>query len=475
MNYLKRVFLSVWERKGKNLLLIIAFCVIATLMLACISIRTAATKAENDAKTKIGSSVTVEPDRSKEQVQTFSDGNSASIDPPITKDMLDKLSKIPHVKSVNYETGGAGEASGFDIIGGEMQQQVHDELKSKGLADANITVNGERNTSKLDKFMSSGYKLTSGRHINEADDGKDVTMIEETLADKNGLKIGDKIKILCIGDQGKLNGKSIELEIVGIFEAPAATGVNAMFTVGNPSDAIFTPISVTDEMDPDSSNVNDATCNLDSPLNIDFFKSEAAKVPGMDKFKLDTHDRSYQQMTGPLQNVTSFTNGMVIFIMIASCLILCLIVVLSVKNRGREFGILLAIGEKRLKIVMQVALEALLPMLIAVCLTIPFENVIAQGMGNSLLDAQVQSGQQQNQNNGNGITKNSDGAYVFSAGADDGSTKDVKPIDTINVVATPADYEKLVLLCLLIIVLSAFVPAASIYRLNPRAILIKNE
>lgn len=475
MNYCKRALLSVWKRKGKNLLLLVAFCVIATLMLACISIRTAAAKAEADAKTKLGSSVSLDPDWSKVTYQKDASGNSSRSAPPISMDIIKSLGKIPHVKSVNYDVESAGVASGFKVICDEQaEQSVADQLKSEGHEDVNIMVTGVNDTSTVDKFTSGEDKLTSGRHINKNDDGKDVTMIEAGLAEKNGLKIGDKIKILCIDDQAKFTGKSVELTIVGIFEAPPATGFDAQYALQNPSDDIFTPMSAACEMN-HSTDAAKATFFLDSPASIDSFKTAASKIPGTDKFILDAHDDEYKQMTGPLQNVAGFTNGMVIFIIIASCLILCLISVLSVKNRKQEFGILLAIGEKKLKIVSQMALEALLPMILAVCLAIPFGNAIAQGMGSSLLDGQVQAAEQQKQNSGDGITKNADGAYVATAGLDDESKKDVKPIDSIDVAPTPDNYRKLSLLCLLIVVLSASVPAISVYRQNPRDILIKNK
>ena len=489
MNYFKRAFLSVWKRKGKNLLFIVAFCVITTLMLACISIRTAAVKAEADAKTKTGSSVTVKPDSSKAPTRSGKAGYNSfteEMDPALTNNMLDRLGEIRHVTSYNYAVNmpTSGLAHGFEPF---FNQDNQDEITRDMQADmptavaGNLNLYGAMNSAQLDYFTSGDYKLLEGRQLKNNDTGKAVVMIEKSLADKNGLKLGDTIKVSGT-DKADV---PTSLMIIGIFQAPPVTGIEAGFVMNNPSDTVFVPYDFAQKTVQDDYNKwpqykdqkigIEPTYYLDSPASIDQFKSEASKISGMDKFTFDAHDETYQRMIGPLQNVAGFTNGMVIFIMLASCLILCLIAVLSVKNRQQEFGILLAVGEKKRKIIGQIALEALLPMLAAVCLSIPFGNAIAQGMGSSLLNGQVQSAQQQDQNNGNGITQNANGQYVFSGNTNNESTKNVKSIDKINVAAAPADYEKLALLCLLIVVFSASVPTVSIYRLNPRAILIKNE
>lgn len=60
--------------------------------------------------------------------------------------------------------------------------------------------------------------LTQGRHI--LPDDKNKGLISKDLAEKNGLKIGDKIQ----------TDKGVEIEIVGLFSPKEIEGINDQVT-----------------------------------------------------------------------------------------------------------------------------------------------------------------------------------------------------------------------------------------------------
>ena len=52
---------------------------------------------------------------------------------------------------------------------------------------------GVNDSSKETKFVSGAYKLTEGQHLQDQD--KNKVLMHKDLAEKNGLKVGDKIKV----------------------------------------------------------------------------------------------------------------------------------------------------------------------------------------------------------------------------------------------------------------------------------------
>ena len=71
-------------------------------------------------------------------------------------------------------------------------------------------------------FTSESFVLKKGRHIKESDQHRKV-LIHEKLAEKNRLKVGDKISLAAINNSKKMN-----FEIVGIFTGKAQENFNGL-------------------------------------------------------------------------------------------------------------------------------------------------------------------------------------------------------------------------------------------------------
>ena len=56
-----------------------------------------------------------------------------------------------------------------------------------------LLVTGVNDSSKEDKFVSGAYKLVQGEHLTDKD--KNQILMHEDLAKKNGLKVGDKVRL----------------------------------------------------------------------------------------------------------------------------------------------------------------------------------------------------------------------------------------------------------------------------------------
>ena len=83
-------------------------------------------------------------------------------------------------------------------------------------------------SSKETKFVSEAYKLVEGKHLENGD--KNKILMHKDLAEKNNLKVGDKIKIksnLFDADNEKGADETVEVEIKGLFDGHNSGGVSA--------------------------------------------------------------------------------------------------------------------------------------------------------------------------------------------------------------------------------------------------------
>lgn len=233
--------------------------------------------------------------------------------------------------------------------------------------------------------------------------------------------------------------------------------------------------TVTTDSGTQDEGIDQAVFFVNDPKNIDTVEADAKKLKSIDwnKFTLDANDAAYQEMTGPIENVASSSMTMVYLVAIAGAIILALILLLSIKERMYETGVLLSMGEGKIKIILQYVAEVLIIAVVAFSLSIFSGKYIGQGIGNMLLSRQIEATQQTNSSStisrfsdGNGFRQ---GVFSFSRQ----NLQNYKPIDSINVQITNREIEEMSLAGLIIILLGTILPAINIVRYNPKTILTK--
>ena len=105
-------------------------------------------------------------------------------------------------------------------------------------------------------------------------------------------------------------------------------------------------------------------------------------------YKLDAHDSLYKQMIGPIENISSTSQMIIYIVSIAGAIILGLIIMLSIKGRRKEMGILLSIGEKW-KLMAQFVVEVVCVAILAFGLSITTGAKVSQYIGDNLLSNEI--------------------------------------------------------------------------------------
>ncbi|TKI90818.1 ABC transporter permease, partial [Bacillus cereus] len=163
------------------------------------------------------------------------------------------------------------------------------------------------------------------------------------------------------------------------------------------------------------------------------------------------------------------TSQMIIYIVsIAGAIILGLIIMLSIKGRRKEMGILLSIGEKKWKLIAQFVVEVVCVAILAFGLSITTGAKVSQYIGDNLLSNEIATASEE--------TDTSQHGTVMMAGSG-GTLQNQKedPIDKIDVSVTGEDVGKMGGIGLAIAIIATLLPALSILRLNPKQILLKDE
>ncbi|KWU58188.1 permease [Bacillus mycoides] len=475
MNFMKRAILSMKKRVGTSLILMAVFLIVTNLVLAGFAIQNASKKAADTARKKLGADVTLSLDFDKLGQQARETGEMPN-PPKLNTKEADQLAKSKYVKDYNYITNTLGISDGLKLVGASEGEEGKGKAGMAAVRggsgsgteidmNSSFMIEGVRKTALQESFKNGKSKIIDGKPITEQMKDQNVALMEKRLAELNNLKVGDKVKVQS-GDKKE----TLEVEIIGIYETNEQAMGQQAPPIMDPANKLYMPHSTMKKLEIDQgiSSIQ-FVYFLKDPQNIEAFKEEAKKSDiDFNYYKLDAHDSLYKQMIGPIENISSTSQMIIYIVSIAGAIILGLIIMLSIKARRKEMGILLSIGEKKWKLMAQFVVEVVCIAILAFGLSITTGAKISQFIGNNLLSSEIATAGEETNTPQNGT--------VMVAGPG-GTVQNQKedPIDKINVSVTGEDVGKMGGIGLAIAILATLLPALSILRLNPKQILLKDE
>lgn len=494
MNYIKRAIQSLWAKKGRSILMIAVFSAILIFVLAGLTIRSGADLATTNAKKSVGATVTLSTNREAMFQNADSEDENSRPDPgsfertPVNLSDAEKIAKLDNVKSYSFEAStSADKSSGIRPISSDSdsdEEESSDEQMSGfggqgapgGMSQGDFQIKGVSESSSYSDFSSGTASLVKGEALTASDEGTNNVLIEESLAEANELSVGDKFKIKDSDD------KDVEVTIKGIYKTSnSGDSMGARFNFMNPANTIFSSYTMVNTLTgSDGKTIDSAVYNLDDPKEMDSFVKEANKLIDTETFSLETNDQMYQQMLQPLNNVSSFAKNIVILVAAAGVIILTLIIMLSIRERKYEIGVLLSLGESRGKVISQFFVEIFVCMVFALGIAAASGNVVGNAVGNQLLSQQTTS---QNESQANAAGDNGGpgqgGQGQMPGGGRGGRGQmgsnpftQTEEISELNISVQPMEILSLAGIGLGISLFSIVLSSAGILRLNPKKILI---
>ena len=363
------------------------------------------------------------------------------------------------------------------------------------------------------------YKITEGRFYTqeEIDNSEKVCLVTKAFAEHNSLKVGDTISFLTNSatDVSVMYGEdmgitsedyTVELTIVGIYEhnqavTPDTQGYDYLSPYQNPDNTILMPGTTykatnvplqqkifdyyktknpDDEYYQNESNrpsidnlsqvtLNSVTLLLKDPLEVDQFVEDYSGTLG--DYKTITVDNSeFNKLAKPLDTLTMYANFIVWLVVINAVVIITLITALTLKTREYEIGVLLSLGASKFKVVAQFFVELALVALLGFTLSIGTGSLLANKVGQTVLQYQISSSGLDEENDSND--------YYFGDIYNNDYTSEVSLDDIVsnyNVSISPLIIAEIYIVGLVIVLISILIPSMMIMRFNPKKILMNQN
>ncbi|WP_261807055.1 ABC transporter permease [Lapidilactobacillus luobeiensis] len=508
MNFLKRAWLNLIAKKGRSILLILVTSAIMLFVLAGLLIKNAANTATENAKKSVGATLTLSANREaafkkmrasassqSDATATDSSSSESTTKPQLTMAAVKlsdvkQIAALANVKSYNVTATTSVNAQGFDAItsttsvmqgGGSASSDSTSDSGNAGpggkggFANENsgdITVTGVSATSDATNFTDGSYKITKGRGILASDAGTNNVVIEKELAAQNDLSVGDTIKV-----ESTDGATTYQLKIVGIYKASSAASNMQMGPgASDPSNSVYTSYTLANKIKGSKykNTADSVTFTISDPAKVNSVKKAGNKLINTTTYSLSANDANYQSVKSSMNNVKSFADKIVWLVAIAGTVILALIVILMIRERRYEIGVLLSLGEARWKIIAQFFAEMLVVLLVSIGIAGAGGQFVGDKLGDQLVAQQTSS--QTSTSNSNQQGQDGPGGQMGGAGGPGGnmSKQQATPTKTeLNVQVTAADLGELGGLGLAIVFVSITIASVGILRLQPRKVLIE--
>ena len=423
---IKRAFAYVTRKKLKSLIILFVVLVMTALSLVSLSIKDATDKAAKETYSSITNSFMIEINRRVNQGTPRGSGNVRGID---IKKIADSKDIVDYVKRINI----VADLDNYDIIETSRTLSNLSPDRAKKFKRS-VMMTGVNNSEKETKFVSGAYKLVSGRHIKNGD--KNKILMHKDLAEKNNLKVGDKIKL-------KSN----------IYDADNEKGANETI--------IDTAVRLYGYTE-DTSVYQDASFFVKGDKNIDQVLRDIKKLDiNWQKYNLIKSSSNFPALQKSISGIYGIADQLFIGSLVFAGVIVALLLFLWMNARRREIAILLAVGISKVKILTQFLFELVFITIPAFIGSYFLAGGIGKAVGNNIL-----------KNVTSGITKQmmkESSSIGMGGGAEvDGFNKTLTSLD-VNVNGKLFVYA--VIFMLVVLCVSLLIASINILRKEPKELL----
>jgi len=476
----------VWAKKGRSVLLILVSSAILMFVLAGLLIRSAAVKATSQAKADVGATVTLSANRQaafkKMQSRTTSSKSSRpkmTLTPVKLSDAA-KVAQLSNISSYNVTSSTSVNASSYDTVSTSTGMGSSTGGGPGGMKSSTSTgdtqIDGVTATSLTTAFSNKQSKITKGCGITAADKNTNNVVIEKDLASQNNLTVGDTLTVKeATGDKDK-----VKLKVVGIYKASSTSSSTTSPMSTDPANTMYTSYTLANTFKGSkyAGTADSVTFNVSNPAKVSSVKTAGKKLINTSKYSLSTDDASYQTVKASMDNVEGFANKIVWLVAIAGTIILALIIILMIRERRFEIGVLLSLGEARWKIIAQFFTEMLMVIVVAVAIAGVGGKFVGNQLGSQLVSQSATTTQMTSTSTGQpggGEPNGNGGSGMRGGNGGPGSTSQTakQATDTkLEVTVSAVNLAELGGFGLAITFLSIMIASGGILRLEPKKVLI---
>jgi putative ABC transport system permease protein len=291
---------------------------------------------------------------------------------PLPQAQANQLSSLPHVKSVQESVNTI--YSGNELVSAIISPpgavaRINGVIVNGGTPPIMVIGIDPSDTSPA---LTSGGTITmvTGRYFTTEDAEADVVLVGQTTATKNNLGAGSEITI-----------GTDQVEVIGIFTTGQQLGDNTLIFPIETAQRLYAIDGVTS-----------ITVSVDSVKNVNAVVTEIRAIWDTNIADIVTAQQEYSQINGSLTNANGASRtGMLISFVVAGVVVLAS-VVLVVRQRVKEIGIMKAIGASNWQIGFQFSLETVAISIIAAIFGVFISVLFGQQVANSLVGPVIVNG-----------------------------------------------------------------------------------
>lgn len=369
MRVVKNSIAYVLRKRRRTFIIFVILTLVLSCLYSCLNI----TKSSNNMEKSLYESSNSSVSLMKKDAQGY-----------FEKDEFKNINKIKSIKEIISEYEGLARLINGNVI--ESKQKIKRDYLSKDLKNL-VAIESTSNTKKNILFNSGVFSLKEGRHINK--DDVDKILVHSEFAKKNNLKLKDKVSLQLINmTKNKTTVKEHKFEIVGIFTGKKQekyTGLSSDFS----ENMMFTDYKSSQKaLNTQKYIVNKLTIFASSPKEMKTTITKIKKIQvDWSKYTISKNNNAYREALDALNGVKHIIKIMTYSIMIGGSVILSLILILWLRERIYEIGILLSIGISKLEIIAQFILELLLVSLPSILMSLIFGNLILRQIASGFISS----------------------------------------------------------------------------------------
>lgn len=503
MNFASRAFISITRNFNKAILLLLVVFTLGCVISGAISVSNAVQDTDANIRAAIPAIVTVGIDHSA--LNDFVDATGAEPDglDEFTSDTLLEIATFPQVASYDFSIGGL-------LLSSELEPYVPliSSVISYPMGNYNsFRLAGIQHVNPLD-ISEGAIEIVQGRMFTETEleNFISVAVVSENFARLNNLGVGSTLFLEDISwDMRDMQGidqedsfyveeniydrRAYQLEIVGIYasllEVRTGDRLNDDWIAYDGQNRIYVPNTFAREVHvwyterqmelfpdvehfvgktPEDLILFENVLRLHDSSDIPAFREavEAATPPFYTVIDAGSESIDFGASLDSLDNLST---TVLVIAVAATVLILSLFIVLFLRERKREIGIYLALGDKRGKIIAQMMAEVLPAALVALSLSLFVGNILAANISENILRADLIAAQRELANQ-----SSNSGGVLDRLGIDASTSAEGVMID-YSVSLNGQTILMVFAVGTSTVLIATLVPMLYILRLNPRKIL----
>jgi putative ABC transport system permease protein len=352
----------------------------------------------------------------------------------LAQEDVDKLSDIPHVVSVQESvqaqyTGDSLESAVEQGTPGGQGGGSAGESPPTNFRMGIIVMGFDTATENPTLTGNAQMNIVEGRYFTTDENDADVMVMGQALADKNSLAIDSTVDI-----------DGTPVEVIGIYDSGQVFGNNMLVMPIDTVQRVF-----------DLEGVTSVTVVADDVSNVDTVVSSIREVFDEDTADITTTASMYGLINESVASASGTSQMAMIVALIVAAVVILFSVILMVRQRVKEIGILKAIGASNRQIELQLGGEALGMSVMAAIIGALITYPLAQKVANLLV---ASSG---------GVSGISGGGGLFGGG--------VTRVAGISVAVSPEVFLYALGIAIALAIVASIFPARYISRIKPAEVL----